>query len=410
MSILIRTIILLALFCCGAASALEPDEILIIANKDSAESMRIARYYCSKRGVTDKNILALSLGPNLNDTISRQDYEKQLAEPIREKFSDDNLLGKVRCLLTIYGVPIKVGGRGPLPNQDDKLNELQKMYEQEKEKNDQLKQNGSADSAQGKQSSRRLTMLQFQIDHITGKETHASVDSELSMVLYESYELYRWQPNMLKNDVLGLGFRTLMVSRLDGPSEQIATGLVDKAIAAEKTGLKGFAYIDSRGIALGDLYGHYDQSLRNLAAYTKAHTELTVREERAPQLFAPDTCPQAAIYCGWYSLKKYVDAFEFVDGAVGYHIASFEAVSLRDPNSTQWCPAMLKDGITATLGPVSEPYLHSFPEPREFFPKLYEGKCLVEAYYQTNPFNSWQLLLIGDPLYRPFKKTGKNPD
>jgi len=403
--------ILLAMVCCGTASALEPDEILVIANKDSAESMRIARHYCSKRGLPDKNILALSLGAKLNDKISRKVYEKQLAEPIREKFSDDKLLGKVKCLLTTYGVPIKVGGRGPLPNQENKLKELQEMAEREKKKNEQLKQNGSTDSARGKQNSRRLAMLQFQIDRINGKETYASIDSELSMVLYESYELYRWQPNMLKNDALGLGFRTLMVSRLDGPSEQIATGLVDKAIAAEKTGLKGFAYIDSRGIALGDLYGHYDQSLRNLAAYTKAHTKLTVREERAPQLFAPDTCPEAAIYCGWYSLKKYVDAFEFVDGALGYHIASFEAVSLRDPNSTQWCPAMLRDGITATLGPVSEPYLHSFPEPRAFFPKLYEGNCLVEAYYQTKPFNSWQLLLIGDPLYRPFKKNpGNAPD
>lgn len=410
MLIRIRTTILLALFCCGVVSALEPDEILIIANKDSAESMRIARYYCSKRGVPEKNILALSLGTRLNDAISRQDYEKLLAEPIREKFSDDNLLGKIKCLLTTYGVPFKVGGRGPLPNQEDKLNEFQKMYEQEKERNDQLKQNGTAETARGKQSSRRLAVLKYQIDRITGNETNAAVDSELSMVLYESYELYRWQPNMLKNDVMGLGFRTLMVSRLDGPSEQIATGLVDKAIAAEKTGLKGFAYIDSRGIALGDLYGHYDQSLRNLAAYTKANTELAVREERAPQLFAPDTCADAAIYCGWYSLKKYIDAFDFVDGAVGYHIASFEAVSLRDPNSTQWCPAMLKDGITATLGPVSEPYLHSFPEPREFFPKLYEGNCLVEAYYQTNPFNSWQLLLIGDPLYIPFKKPANTPD
>jgi uncharacterized protein (TIGR03790 family) len=65
---------------------------------------------------------------------------------------------------------------------------------------------------------------------------------------------------------------------------------------------------------------------------------------------------------------------------------------------------MLRDGITATFGPVAEPYLHSFPEPQAFFGELYEGKCLVEAYYGTKPFNSWQLLLIGDPLYKPFAK------
>jgi uncharacterized protein (TIGR03790 family) len=103
-------------------------------------------------------------------------------------------------------------------------------------------------------------------------------------------------------------------------------------------------------------------------------------------------------------LTKYIDAFDFVDGAVGFHIASYEAASLRDPNSSQWCPAMLKDGITATLGAVAEPYLHAFPPPKDFFEQLYNGSCLVEAYYRTNPFNSWQLLLVGDPLYKPFRK------
>jgi hypothetical protein len=66
---------------------------------------------------------------------------------------------------------------------------------------------------------------------------------------------------------------------------------------------------------------------------------------------------------------------------------------------------MLREGITATLGPVGEPYLHSFPEPRVFFEDLYKGECLVEAFYHSKPFNSWMLLLIGDPLYRPFGKS-----
>ena len=405
------TVILLALVYCGSVSALEPDEILIIANKNSTESGRIACYYCNKRGVPDKNILALPLGAKLNDTISRGNYEKQLAEPIRKRLLAPELLGTIRCLLTTYGVPIKVTGRGPLRNQESKLRELRESIEQEQKKIEQLKQDGLADSAEYKQSSRRLDQLQFQIALINGKETNASVDSELSMVLFEGYDLYRWQPNMLKNDVLGLSFRTLMVSRLDGPGDRIATGLIDKAIKAEKTGLKGIAYIDSRGIMRKDVYGHFDQSLRDLAILTRLQTEIPVKEERTAKLFVPGTCQQTAIYCGWYSLKKYVDAFEFVDGAIGYHIASFEAVNLHDPNSSQWCPSMLRDGITATLGAVSEPYLHSFPEPRAFFAELYRGNCLVEAYYHTKPFNSWQLLLIGDPLYKPFKKNlRKIPD
>jgi len=392
------------------APALEPEEILVIANSDSAASVQLARYYCQKRHVPVENILTVSLGIELKNTISRSDYEKRLAEPIRNKLLDLQFAGKIRCLLTTYGVPYNVGGRGTLKGLEAKLKELTELADQQRTKLKQLEQNNLANSPEYKRASLDLAHIQLDIDYISGKETSASVDSELSMVMFGSYELFRWQPNMLKNNVSGLGFKTLMVCRLDGPDYTVAKGLIDKAIAAEKTPLKGIAYIDSRGLPnkQGNSPGYYDQSLRDLAALTRLRTQLPVKEEQTEALFAPGTCPQAAVYCGWYSLKKYVDAFDFVDGAVGYHISSFEAVNLRDPNSTQWCPAMLRDGITATLGAVAEPYLHSFPEPRAFFLELYNGSCLVEAYYRTNPFNSWQLVLIGDPLYTPFKTTQKS--
>lgn len=407
-----RAVIFLLFACCTSGFALEPAEILVIANSDNTASVEIAQYYCQQRQVPTKNILTLPLGAQLRDTISRNDYEKLLAEPIREKLFSLEFAGKIRSLLTTYGVPYKVGPRGPLENSEDRLKQLKVSAEQEKEAIEQLQQSSLSVSAEYKQRKDKLTQLQLEIDYISGKETNASVDSELSMVLFGAYELYRWQPNALRvspligslNNLLSWDSNTLMVCRLDGPDYSIVKGLVDKAIAAEKTGLTGVAYIDSRGFTGKDLYGYFDQSLRDLALLTRLRTELPVKEERTKEIFAPGACPRTAIYCGWYSLKNYVDAFDFVDGAVGYHISSFEATDLRDPNSSQWCPAMLKDGITATLGAVAEPYLHSFPEPKAFFLELYNGRCLVEAFYHTNPFNSWQLVLIGDPLYKPFKK------
>jgi len=404
---------LLILACCNIGFALEPNEILVIANSDIAASVRLAKHYCSKRGVPKDNILALSLGTTLNETISRDDYEKKLAEPIRKKLYSSESTGKtwlypIRCLVTTYGVPFKVDGRGLLKGKEEELKQLQKLKEQAKQTLEQLKQSGASDSsAEMKDTKRKLAQLQPKIDYIIGKETGASVDSELSIVLFGEYELYRWQPNMLKTDMPGLGFQTLMVSRLDGPSFEIAQGLVDKAIAAEQNGLRGVAYIDWRSLADDKKPyspGQFDQSLRDLVSMIKRQTQMSVVEEDTNELFGLEQCPSAAIYCGWYSLKKYVDAFDFVDGAIGYHISSLEAVDLRDPNSSQWCPAMLADGVTATLGAVAEPYLHSFPEPKAFFAELLAGHCLAEAYYRTKPFNSWQLVLIGDPLYRPFKK------
>ncbi|MFH1370593.1 MAG: TIGR03790 family protein [Planctomycetota bacterium] len=400
--------VLLSLPFGGELRALEPNEILVVVNADSSSSLELGRYYCHQRGVPEENILKLSLGKTLADSISRDEYDKLIAGPIYRRLTELKPGQTIRCLLTTYGVPYKVGPRGPLKDQQQQLKQLEASALRYEKKLTDI--TADAESA-GEQSriKKELARVQGQIDRILGRETQSSVDSELSMVLFGTYELYRWQPNQLEKnsrypEELVL---TIMVCRLDGPSPQTARGLVDKAITAEKTGLHGTAYIDSRGIADDKQpysIAHFDQSLRDLAMLLRLRTNLKVVEERTEKLFEPGSCPQTAIYCGWYSLKNYVDAFDFVEGAIGFHVASFEAADLRDPNSPQWCPAMLVDGITATLGAVNEPYLHAFPNPADFFSELLNGYCLVEAFYRTQPFCSWQMVLIGDPLYTPFKK------
>ncbi|MHC4281472.1 MAG: hypothetical protein ACYSWZ_00645, partial [Planctomycetota bacterium] len=194
---------LLALLLLGpAVLALEPDEILIIVNGNHMESAAIAQHYCGRRGVPTDNILTLPLGTELSYTITRANYEKQLAEPIRERLLSLGTVGQIKCLLTTYGVPIKVQGRGPLEGKADKLKQLRGLAEQEKNKIEQLNNKGSGESVkQNGKHNLKLLQIQSEIDQITGKETGASVDSELSMVLFGNYELYRWQPNILKNNL-----------------------------------------------------------------------------------------------------------------------------------------------------------------------------------------------------------------
>ena len=413
MAVRIKLILVLIILSAQASLALEPGEILVIVNSEIQSSHDIGQYYCQKRGIPADNLVSLPLGKKASTSISRKDYDKKIAEPLRAILNSNRFAGKIRCLLTTYGVPLTVQGRGQLEGKEEQLKQVKELIRQGNEVLEKLKAQAKPIPAEKKNAETKLAQLKLIEDIITGRETNASVDSELSMVLFEKYELYRWQINSLQevlrvddpNDELpALRKKTLMVSRLDGPSEEIIKSLVDKALAAEKTGLKGIAYFDSRGRIDTSQYGQYDQSIRDIAFVTNSITGLPVKQEQTSKLFEPNSCPDAAIYCGWYSLRKYIDAFDFVDGAVGYHIASFEAVGLRDPNATTWCPAMLKDGITATLGPVAEPYLHSFPKPKDFFSELYKGTCLVETYYRTKPFNSWMLVLIGDPLYKPFAR------
>ena len=386
------------LFATAVAQCLESEQILVIANNDIEASVRLAKYYCKVRKVPKQNLLTLSLGEKLADEISREDYEEKLAGAVRKKILDPEFY-HIRCLVTTYGVPFRVGKRGQLKGQEEKLKQLKELLEQ-------IKKESSTDDAEQKETENKIAILQLELDRIEGKETSASVDSELSMVLCGNYELYRWQINELRSNILRQSSKMLMVSRLDGPSFEIAKALVDKALSAEKKGLAGNVYIDrgysevKKGITIIE---QYDRSLEEAASMFKAEGKRVV-EEITAELFEPNECPLTAVYCGWHSLKKYVDAFDFVDGAIGIHIASLEAVNLRDANSTQWCPAMLKDGVSVTIGAVAEPYLHTFPEPKTFFSHLLDGLCLAEAYYYTKPYNSWQLILLGDPLYKPFKK------
>src|SRR4029450_4734408 len=104
------------------------------------------------------------------------------------------------------------------------------------------------------------------------------------------------------------------------------------------------------------------------------------------------------------SLRKYVPGMIFNRGAVGFHIASSELVSLHPPTETGWVRGLMSDGVVAALGPVAEPYLHSFPPADEFFPLLMTGKLtLAEVYWTTTPLTSWMQACIGDPLYNPYR-------
>ena len=88
---------------------------------------------------------------------------------------------------------------------------------------------------------------------------------------------------------------------------------------------------------------------------------------------------------------------------VGWHVAAFEARQLRDANSRQWCPQMIRHGVAATIGSVNDPTLGAFPAPQEFFPLLLTGKyTIAECYWRTSAYAGWRMLLIADPLYNPF--------
>lgn len=240
---------------------------------------------------------------------------------------------------------------------------------------------------------------------LLGRDQQASLEGELAILLWpRNYTLYRWQPNPLRFGGHSPSLPTLMACRLDAPTLEAVQRMIDDAVTVERRGLKGRVYIDARGLTANDGYRAYDDDLRKLAAFLRKATRLKVVLDDRPELFPPNSCPDAALYCGWYSVGRYIDSFSWNPGAVGYHLASFEAVQIRGPGE-RWVQQMLNRGVAATVGPVAEPFLQSFPMPSHFFPVLLTGRLsFAETYYLTAPMLSWMQTPIGDPLYRPYAK------
>jgi hypothetical protein len=59
--------------------------------------------------------------------------------------------------------------------------------------------------------------------------------------------------------------------------------------------------------------------------------------------------------------------------------------------------------VTATFGNVTEPYLELTHQPQLILRALARGDTLGDAAAYAVPVYSWQAIMVGDPLYRPFK-------
>lgn len=386
---------LLSLACCLAGSAWSApvpgaDQLVIVANRNVAASMELARFYAAAREIPEGRICELDLPEG--ETMSRREYEERLRDPLLAFLRAGRLVDQVRrnprhvaehdsgwhtvnCslrfLVPVYGVPLHI---------DDTKPEL-------------------------------IEKIEARLSHGPSRD-EAAVDSELVLALLDGHEVRGRYGNpfhgQLKWPEPGSDrANLLLVSRLDGPDPAAVRRMIEGALHAERFGLCGRFYFDMRSpqdddYRLGDYWlaealerfrreGYECIADRNDAVFGRLHP-----------------LDDAALYFGWYieevSGPFAGTNFSFRPGAIAYHNHSANAKSLRTPDR-YWAGPLLARGASATMGAVSEPFLNFTPSLQVLADRLCNGLGFAESVHLAMPVFSWQETVVGDPLYRPFALT-----
>ncbi len=373
----------------AAAAAPPGAEVAVVYNLNwEPESRRVAEHYAARRGVPARHLIGLPLPRT--EAITRTEFREQLQRPLvaalqerdlarfpaRDSPGSAGLAGlpasQIRYLVLAYGVPVKITADPALTeNVPDNLPAP-------------LRRNEAA--------------VDSELAALPQLERGAPVTGALANRLYATTNVAALHPTN------GL----FLVTRLDGPTFEIARDLVDRALAAETNGLFGRAYFDVRGLPTNSPYHKGDAWIRDAAETARRQGFETVLDEAPATIPAWAPMPQIALYAGWYesgvSGPFTREPVEFMPGAVAYHLHSFSARTLRHARA-HWAGPLLARGAAATLGCVEEPYLDLTPHVGIFFTWLLALRHnLAEAAYAAMPALSWQITVIGDPLYRPMAR------
>ena len=368
-----------------AASAAKPEiakeSVAVLYNSNFPNSKEVAEYYIKARGIPEENLIGLPMPDPKH--VTRTQYEQTIEKPLRKHFTTKGwwklqktndgftvaVENKIKVLVTVHGVPFRI-------NQDKNLN-----------------------APAGKAPNKLFELMQ--------RWNLASVDSELSILSVHDYPPNKVMVNQYFSKDVSFADAKLpfymLVGRIDSNNPTTCKRMIDDAIATEKQGLWGMCYIDEAhkggGYELGDKW------LNNIEKQNWKHGIPSVVDKYKTNYFTNYPMRDVAMYYGWHT-NNAVGPFRDKDfkvkrGAIIFHLHSFSAEFLRRTDRG-WTGPLLERGAAATVGNVMEPYLagnHFFDIMHD---RLIQGYSLVEAAYMSAQFMSWQYVVLGDPLYRPF--------
>jgi uncharacterized protein (TIGR03790 family) len=349
-----------AMSCAVDAAAGGPENVLILANANSATSRSIAEYYARKRRIPQKNVCVVQ-APD-KETITREEYDRQVASPVGSCLKSRGLTETVLYIVTTLGVPLRISETARKTNDNAAVDsELTRMY----------------------------VVLQGQPPALPG---------------YLPNPFFRQRDATFRRPA----FPMYMVTRLAAYDFAGVKALIDRCDGARNIGK---FVLDQRAYGTRD----GDEWLRDAAVLLPE--DRVVFEETSKVVYG---ARQVIGYASWGSndrnRKSRRLGFEWLPGAIATEYVSSNGRTFVRPPDTwtlgtwqdpkTWfmdspqslAPDIIAEGASGASGHVDEPYLHFTPRPDYLFPAYAAGRNLAESYYISIPALSWQNIVIGDPL------------
>lgn len=362
------------------------------------DSLQVAKYYMGKRGVPDKNLLAIhssirgnSVYGYYNVSAPENTLFNEIVAPIKAKLQD---LGptNIDIILLSYGVPIMLQDKFTF-SVDNMLMGINFW--------DSTFSNGYS-----------------QLNPYNGAAPTFNPDKphfDHSLFKYNGKEMY-------------------LVSRIDGPRNVVgAMELVDQALYGErfispKDGyFNGTVYVNSHhytdqatlaadhDVKSGN-YVSIDTTDKNISysAYLAAPFGFPIKWGVGNNIGSSGTyytdstpalqAPRALFFAGWYGMQNDSteatprNVYEWLPGSVADNLISD---SLRDLRNYGELSESLRRGLSCASGVVAEPYTAGHPQPNVLLYYMLKGYSFAEAGGLAAPWIGWMPINVGDPLYTP---------
>jgi uncharacterized protein (TIGR03790 family) len=347
------------------------DNVLVVANDASPDSLEIARRYVEVRHVPAEQMLHLTV--SVGDQISRLEFERDIEGPIARWLGTHSAQDRILYIVLTHGIPLRIAGT-------------------------------SGPSGTGSSVDSELTLL---YRRLTGKAVSPSGPVANPYYLADApVETARPFSHSVRDIYL--------VTRLDGFTVADALALIDRGVAPMTTGI----------ILLDGSPAPRDVRNQWLAAASDRLEKRGVAQRVVHDTTASALQNQTGVL-GYYSWGSNDPALAvrrpnltFVPGALASMFLSTDARTFVEP-PVAWKPGVLqsnfagssqsligdivRSGATGVSGQVAEATLGGAVRPDILFPAYLAGFNLAESFYLAMPFISWQTVIIGDPLCAPFR-------